>query len=257
VLYEGRTQRIYAYRDIFVGQEITICYLDPIVSKARRAEVLMDKYWFECGCSRCLGIEIEGGMFMFLMLDGFSIIDQLFLDGSQVIGLSRHLHGAPIKPIQGDVDASDVFMDDLLGFSRPVLRGVLFSKAATDNDYSDRRYQAIKRTYTAPSFRPSMELFAKIAAYQREAVEAGNWGYVVESALFVLAVYVLVYERHHPLIGQQFLLLAKAVWNRGCVDGGDISELGVIFRAARDCLSVGKHEKAFGELDELWRALEE
>jgi hypothetical protein len=43
------------------GEEISISYLDPILSPAKRRANLFEKYNFTCSCRRCNGKEINGG----------------------------------------------------------------------------------------------------------------------------------------------------------------------------------------------------
>jgi hypothetical protein len=163
------------------------------------------------------------------------------------VHVSRDLQRAPFIAIKHGGAASD----DIHGFSRFVLRNVP-SDVDDDTVFSACRYATIK-LLESRSFRPCLDAFAYVAREQQSAIEAGNWEAAIEPALFVLAVYLLVYERCHPLVGLQVVLVGKAVWNYGDVEVVK-RELGWIVKMGKECLVAGRHERARGELDELHSA---
>jgi hypothetical protein len=126
-----------------------------------------------------------------------------------------------------------------------------------DTTYSHIRYTMIKHLVepgSAATYRPSREMFRVVAHQKQAAIESGSWREAIEPILFVLAVYVLVYDRHHPLIGLECVLLAKAVWNAQD-DVVVVRELERVLRAATQSLLVGDHVSALGEVSQLYTAL--
>ncbi|KAK8125789.1 SET domain-containing protein 5 [Apiospora kogelbergensis] len=50
---ETLSQKVYAVRDIMVGEEITVSYIDGFQSSAARRERLHEHWGFACGCPAC------------------------------------------------------------------------------------------------------------------------------------------------------------------------------------------------------------
>lgn len=59
-------------------------------------------------------------------------------------------------------------------------------------------------------------------ATQRWVME-GKWIYGVNGSLYILAVYLLAYERTHPMVGLQWFMCAKLLWNS--LEDDDVSDL--------------------------------
>ncbi|KAL0608884.1 Histone-lysine N-methyltransferase SMYD3, partial [Plecturocebus cupreus] len=53
VVFNGPHLLLRAVRDIEVGEELTICYLDMLMTSEERRKQLRDQYCFECDCFRC------------------------------------------------------------------------------------------------------------------------------------------------------------------------------------------------------------
>jgi len=50
---EKRTLEVRAVRDIQPGEELTVCYIDPVNMVEDRAKLLMARYNFKCTCEVC------------------------------------------------------------------------------------------------------------------------------------------------------------------------------------------------------------
>ncbi|KAK2085907.1 SET and MYND domain-containing protein 3 [Saguinus oedipus] len=53
VVFNGPHLLLRAVRNIEVGEELTICYLDMLMTSEERRKQLRDQYCFECDCLRC------------------------------------------------------------------------------------------------------------------------------------------------------------------------------------------------------------
>ncbi|XP_006897801.1 PREDICTED: histone-lysine N-methyltransferase SMYD3 [Elephantulus edwardii] len=53
IVFSGPCLFLRAVRDIEVGEELTICYLDMLMTSEERRKQLRDQYCFECDCIRC------------------------------------------------------------------------------------------------------------------------------------------------------------------------------------------------------------
>uniref|UniRef100_A0A2K5IKS5 [histone H3]-lysine(4) N-trimethyltransferase n=1 Tax=Colobus angolensis palliatus TaxID=336983 RepID=A0A2K5IKS5_COLAP len=53
IVFNGPHLLLRAVRDIEVGEELTICYLDMLMTSQERRKQLRDQYCFECDCFRC------------------------------------------------------------------------------------------------------------------------------------------------------------------------------------------------------------
>lgn len=53
IVFSGPHLLLHAVRDIKAGAELTICYLDMLMTSEGRQKQLRDQYCFECDCFRC------------------------------------------------------------------------------------------------------------------------------------------------------------------------------------------------------------
>ncbi|XP_059268549.1 histone-lysine N-methyltransferase SMYD3 isoform X2 [Mustela nigripes] len=53
IVFNGPHLLLRAVRDIEAGEELTICYLDMLMTSEERRKQLRDQYCFECDCFRC------------------------------------------------------------------------------------------------------------------------------------------------------------------------------------------------------------
>lgn len=60
VVFAGPTDiRLFALKDIEIGEEITICYGSPTQSRAQRRSFIKQAYNFDCSCERCTVDQFE------------------------------------------------------------------------------------------------------------------------------------------------------------------------------------------------------
>ncbi|KAI9918730.1 hypothetical protein PsorP6_012028 [Peronosclerospora sorghi] len=55
VSFKGREMLIHAIKDVNVGQELTVSYIELLQSTTRRQKELRESYFFDCECTRCKG----------------------------------------------------------------------------------------------------------------------------------------------------------------------------------------------------------
>ncbi|XP_014304012.2 histone-lysine N-methyltransferase SMYD3-like [Myotis lucifugus] len=62
IVFNGPHLLLRAVRDIQAGEELTICYLDMLMTSAERRQQLRDQYCFDCDCARCLTQDKDADM---------------------------------------------------------------------------------------------------------------------------------------------------------------------------------------------------
>ena len=53
IVFNGPHLLLRAVRDVEAGEELTICYLDMLMTSEERRKQLRDQYCFDCDCFRC------------------------------------------------------------------------------------------------------------------------------------------------------------------------------------------------------------
>ncbi|KAG0228498.1 hypothetical protein BGW42_002122 [Actinomortierella wolfii] len=86
VMYEGQVQIVIALEDIPVGQEVCTSYVDNGVQRAERRSLLLEKYYFDCQCPRCVSSASEPPFHGFRILDELLSGDKDGADGQKVDG---------------------------------------------------------------------------------------------------------------------------------------------------------------------------
>ncbi|KAG0268601.1 hypothetical protein DFQ27_006239 [Actinomortierella ambigua] len=82
--------------------------------------------------------------------------------------------------------------------------------------YTARLFPILAHLQSAPHSDPkpfSTTVMTNATSFFNTALENQSWRLASKIGLFILAQYVLVYPRHHPLIGLHCFTLAKALWN--------------------------------------------
>lgn len=53
-------EKLFATKDISKGEELCISYVEPFLNTAQRRQVFQARYAFQCTCSSCTSIQVEG-----------------------------------------------------------------------------------------------------------------------------------------------------------------------------------------------------
>ncbi|KAF6755948.1 hypothetical protein DFP72DRAFT_964622 [Ephemerocybe angulata] len=172
------TMEVVSLRDIAVGEEICIPYIDPALMQTRH-QVFQITYGFVCDCPACA----------FLRKIGTSVPEppedatELAHLGAKLrdfVGVDEYLKGAPVVA----ADSQPRSLDDL----PPALYCVLHES------YMSTLSEAFSR-----------------ASHEGDYVQAA------ESGVTLLALYLLVYPKNYPQIGMHLLEMAKTQWNHSFV----------------------------------------
>lgn len=62
IVFNGPLLLLRAVRDVQAGEELTISYLDLLMTSAERRQQLRDQYCFDCDCARCLTRDKDADM---------------------------------------------------------------------------------------------------------------------------------------------------------------------------------------------------
>ncbi|KAG3173543.1 hypothetical protein PI124_g1302 [Phytophthora idaei] len=84
VSFKGREMKVHVVKDVEVGQELTVSYIELLQSTEKRRMELKDSYFFDCQCTRCLAAMKEETTNDWY-LDGLECSNKECLDGVVVL----------------------------------------------------------------------------------------------------------------------------------------------------------------------------
>ena len=228
MIYNGKHQDVYSLIDISINQELLHTYIDQMAPREERQQVLLERYNFTCDCIRC-GDEIIG--------QGVTIIDGLMKPGCFI----PHPNPNRYSSFLGTIDIEITSTIDYYIF---ILRNLLQSNNA---DFKLKHYNCIKHLYSQS--RSCIAQFTEISKSQFTYIENGEYRNAVHASLFVLSTYLLFYDRNHPIVGLQYLMAAKMLYNCFIIEdeceGGDIQML-------HDAIFLLKNDTLKGILKASW-----
>ncbi|KAF9999756.1 hypothetical protein BGZ79_006648 [Entomortierella chlamydospora] len=288
VMYEGKVQIVRALEDIEVGQEVCTSYVDNGVQRAERRQLLREKYFFDCLCPRC-GDEPQEqqqqrhddptveetagslGKKDRMKKTGFRILDDL-IEGSQdgvdgkvegewltkqfetiILPGARSLQvvGPSLKPPSTITRVS---------FTSYIIHSLvpLIQTNAPSQVYTERLFEIYNILQSTPHCTPkpfTTTVMTNATSFFNTCLEHQSWNLASKIGTFVLALYLMIYPRHHPLVGLHCFTLAKSLWND--VDGGmtSVRLSHEILKLSRNILRVSHGTK--GENSALVREVEE
>lgn len=258
VMYEAQTQIVRALEDITPGQEVCTSYVDNGVQRKERRQLLAEKYYFHCMCPRCEEDEEEpmdaakqdhhapssssssssssSPATKSSKWTGFRILDEL-IEGDQdgprdgkidgewltrqfepiVLPNARSLQtlGPEVQPPGLITRAS--FTSYLIHSIVPLIQ-----TETPEALYQERLFKIYRELQTIPHASPkpfTTTVMTHATSFFNTCLEDGSsWGLASKIGMFVLAQYLMIYPRHHPLVGLHCFTLAKSLWND--VDGG-------------------------------------
>lgn len=231
VMYEGQTQVVRTLEDIAVGQEVCTSYVDNGVQRAERRQLLRGKYYFDCLCPRC-GDEKSSETAEkagFRRLDDLIEGDQDGEDGKKVDGewLTKQfetiiLPGARSLQVAGP-SLQPPTMITRSSFTSYLIHSLvpLIQTGATEQSYTERLFAIYDALQTTPHCTPkpfTTTVMTNATSFFNTSLEHQSWALASKIGTFILALYLMIYPRHHPLVGLHCFTLAKCLWND--VEGG-------------------------------------
>ncbi|CAO3567540.1 unnamed protein product [Mortierella alpina] len=238
VMYEGKDQVVRALEDIVVGQEVCTSYVDNGVQRQERRQLLKEKYYFDCHCPRCCEGEdpqdikagANGADEQTLDRTGFRVLDDL-IEGSQdgpegakvdgewltrqfetiILPGARSLQvaGPPLQPPSIITRAS---------FTSYTMHSLvpLIQSGASEQAYTERLFAVYKALQLTPHSTPkpfTTTVMTNATSFFVTSLEHQSWALASKIGTFILAIYLMIYPRHHPLVGLHCFTLAKSLWN--------------------------------------------
>ncbi|KAF9132165.1 hypothetical protein BGW39_000672 [Mortierella sp. 14UC] len=274
VMYEGQTQVVRTLEDIAVGQEVCTSYVDNGVQRGERRQLLRGKYYFDCLCPRC-GDEGSSGT---TEHSGFRILDDLIegdqdgADGKKVDGewltkqfetiilpgaRSLQVAGPPLQPPTTITRSS--FTSYLIHSLVPLIQ-----TGALEQEYTERLFEIYSALRTTPHCTPkpfTTTVMTNATSFFNTSLEHGSWALASKIGSFILALYLMIYPRHHPLVGLHCFTLAKCLWND--VEGGmtSVRLSHEILKLSRNILKVshgsaGQNGSLVKEVEAFMRTVE-
>ncbi|KAG0199375.1 hypothetical protein BGX28_007347 [Mortierella sp. GBA30] len=252
VMYEGQIQIVRALEDIAPGQEVCTSYVDNGVQRRERRQMLKEKYYFDCRCPRCddevqqqeLDQEQDQGSIAvgnmmevttrvertgFRMLDDLIEGDQDGPDSKKVDGewLTKQfetiiLPGARSLQVAGP-PLQRPSLISRASFTSYVIHSLvpLIQTGASEQEYTGRLFEIYKTLSEIPHCSPkpfTTTVMTNATSFFNTCLEHQSWALASKIGIFVLALYLMIYPRHHPLVGLHCFTLAKSLWND--VEGG-------------------------------------
>ncbi|KAG0051555.1 hypothetical protein BGZ83_003564 [Gryganskiella cystojenkinii] len=245
VMYEGQIQIVRALECIEPGQEVCTSYVDNGVQRKERRLLLKEKYYFDCRCPRCEeGQEEEKHESMTgtprettNKKSGFRILDDL-IEGEQdgpngdakvdgewltkqfetiVLPGARSLQVVVSPPLQ----APKVFTRS--SFTSYILHSLvpMIQSGVTDTKYKTRLFDIFDKLHVTEHCLPkpfTTTVMTHSTSFFNTCLEHQSWTLASKIGCFILALYLMIYPRHHPLVGLHAFTLAKSLWND--VEGG-------------------------------------
>ncbi|KAG0308163.1 hypothetical protein BGZ97_000142 [Linnemannia gamsii] len=274
VMYEGQTQVVRTLEDIAVGQEVCTSYVDNGVQRAERRQLLRGKYYFDCLCPRCGG----EGSGITTEKTGFRILDDLIEgdqdgeDGKKVDGewLTKQfetiiLPGARSLQAAGP-SLQPPTMINRGSFTSYIIHSLvpLIQTGVTEQEYTERLFEIYNALRTTPHCTPkpfTTTVMTNATSFFNTSLEHQSWALASKIGTFILALYLMIYPRHHPLMGLHCFTLAKCLWND--VDGGmtSVRLSHEILKLSHNILTVshgrtGQNGSLVKEVEEFMRTVE-
>ncbi|KAF9935363.1 hypothetical protein FBU30_003153 [Linnemannia zychae] len=275
VMYEGQIQVVRALEDIVVGQEVCTSYVDNGVQRRERRDLLREKYYFDCQCPRCSDDEANGGSAK--VKTGFRILDDL-IEGNQdgidgkVDGewLTKQfeaiiLPGARSLQFEGP-SLQPPSMINRSSFTSYIIHSLvpMIQTNATEKEYTERLFEIYNALQTTPHCTPkpfTTTVMTNATSFFNTSLEHQSWALASKIGTFILALYLMIYPRYHPLVGLHCFTLAKCLWND--VEGGmtSVRLSHEILKLARNILIVshgrtGQNGSMVIEVEEFMKTVE-
>ncbi|KAG0253897.1 hypothetical protein BG011_006098 [Mortierella polycephala] len=272
VMYEGQIQVMRTLEDIAVGQEVCTSYVDNGVPRQERRQLLREKYYFDCHCPRCDGQSSqENTDASSSSHTGFRILDDLIdgdqdgPDGKKVDGewLTKQfetiiLPGAKSLQIPGPLlQPPKIFTR--ASFTSYIIHSLvpLIQTSVQEKEYTDRLFEVYRTLSVTAHSKPkpfSTTVMTNATSFFNTCLEHQSWALASKIGTFILALYLMIYPRHHPLVGLHCFTLAKSLWND--LEGGMtcVRLSHEILKLAKNILIVS--HGAMGENAELVREVE-
>ncbi|KAF9202205.1 hypothetical protein BGZ49_007599 [Haplosporangium sp. Z 27] len=286
VMYEGKVQIVRALEDIEVGQEVCTSYVDNGVQRAERRQLLREKYFFDCLCPRCHDESQESQeedstaekINASPNKTGFRILDELIegsqdgADGKKVEGewLTKQfetiiLPGArSLQNLGPSIQPPSVITR--ASFTSYIIHSIvpLIQTNASNQVYTKRLFEIYNTLQITPHCTPkpfTTTVMTNATSFFNTCLEHQSWSLASKIGTFILALYLMIYPRHHPLVGLHCFTLAKSLWND--VDGGmtSVRLSHEILKLSKNILRVshgtkGENSALIREVDEFMKTVE-
>ncbi|CAG8536490.1 19973_t:CDS:2, partial [Racocetra fulgida] len=230
-------QILRSIENIKAGEEITISYVDVAMSRTSRQKLLREKYFFKCQCPRCCTDDIS----MDITEEERRVlvkIEQLTEKKDNEEEKEKIVENLLISQMQQNQmikESISSFISRIIISLLPHLIGET-SKA----DYIKTLevfFNDMHTTITHPDlFTTSSLSLATRRFYDR--IELQQWRESWTLGRYILAIYLLIYPRFHPIIGLHLFSLAKCMWNDTCKDKDKIVESYEIVKATKKVLEI-------------------
>ncbi|KAF9283176.1 hypothetical protein BGZ68_005504 [Mortierella alpina] len=238
VMYEGQVQVVRALEDIAIGQEVCTSYVDNGVQRQERRQLLKEKYYFDCQCPRCREDEdqhenkaiADDASVQSTHRVGFRALDDLIEgsqdgpEGSKVDGewLTKQfetiiLPGARSLQVAGPaLQPPSVITRS--SFTSYIIHSLvpLIQVGASEQEYTERLFGVYKTLQQTPHSTPkpfTTTVMTNATSFFVTSLEHQSWALASKIGTFILAIYLMIYPRHHPLVGLHCFTLAKSLWN--------------------------------------------
>ncbi|KAF9572521.1 hypothetical protein EC968_009745 [Mortierella alpina] len=238
VMYEGQVQVVRALEDIAIGQEVCTSYVDNGVQRQERRHLLKEKYHFDCHCPRCCEDEnrqerngsADDAKSQIIVRTGFRALDDLIEgsqdgpEGSKVDGewLTKQfetiiLPGARSLQVAGPLLQPPSIITRA-SFTSYIMHSLvpLIQLGASEQEYTERLFVIYRTLQQTPHSTPkpfTTTVMTNATSFFVTSLEHQSWALASKIGTFILAIYLMIYPRHHPLVGLHCFTLAKSLWN--------------------------------------------
>ncbi|CAG8454935.1 24281_t:CDS:2 [Dentiscutata erythropus] len=230
-------QILRSIENIKAGEEITISYVDVAMSRTSRQKLLSEKYFFKCQCSRCSSNDVS--------------IDITEEERKVLVNIER------LTEIRENGEANEKIIEDLLisqmqqnpttnDSISSLISNIIISllphlaEETLKSDYIQTLEVLFNKIHTTTTHQNLFTTSSLSSATKHfyDRIDLQQWRESWILGRYILAIYLLIYPRFHPIIGLHLFSLAKCMWNDAHKDKDKAVESYEIIKATKKALEI-------------------
>ncbi|CAG8777519.1 45164_t:CDS:2 [Gigaspora margarita] len=230
-------QILRSIENIKAGEEITISYIDVAMSRTSRQKLLNEKYFFKCQCSRCSSDNVS--------IDITEEERKVLVNIEQLTEMrnNEEINEKIIKDLLiSQMQQNQMTNDPISSIISNIIITFLphLTEETSKSDYIQTLevlFNNIHTTITNQNFFTTSSLSSATKHFY-DRIDLQQWRESWILGRYILAIYLLIYPRFHPIIGLHLFSLAKCMWNDAYKDKDKIVESYEIIKAAKKTLEI-------------------
>uniref|UniRef100_A0A7N0TKN4 SET domain-containing protein n=1 Tax=Kalanchoe fedtschenkoi TaxID=63787 RepID=A0A7N0TKN4_KALFE len=209
LVFEGRTAVVRAIQHIPIGSEVMISYIETAGNTMTRQKALIEQYFFNCACPRCVKMGQSDDVIESAILEGYRCKGEgcngfMLRDSDdkgficQKCGLLRDKE--EVRQIANEIKTLSNKVENL---------------AASDRQKAVHTYKEIEDLQMNLFHSHSINLMRTREAILKILMELCEWQEALAYCRLTVPAYERVYGGVHPLLGLQYYTCGKLEWFLG------------------------------------------